>query len=152
MDKVLNPQGRRVFLSRPRPRTILILALASITAWFLLFSGPGPQLQVRPHPHDDESVETVLPDVPASGSDSASDYFGNVEEPSKPKPKERPVWDIDIEELRNWQDPTDRENYDEVEPGYETDGISRDAGQIGNLQHEKDMRKMWRYVYKMTAK
>ena len=37
-------------------------------------------------------------------------------------------------------------------PGYETDGTVRDAGAVGRLQHEKDLRKMWRYAYKATAK
>jgi hypothetical protein len=60
-------------------------------------------------------------------------------------------WDMTIEELRKWKDPTDKENYDDVAPGYETDGQGRDSGTISRLQHEKDMRKMWRYAYKTTA-
>ncbi|KAL5086101.1 hypothetical protein Trisim1_009589 [Trichoderma cf. simile WF8] len=61
------------------------------------------------------------------------------------------AWDLTIEELRQWKDKGDKENYDDVAPGYETDGKGRDAGTISRLQHEKDMRKMWRYAYSTTA-
>lgn len=61
-------------------------------------------------------------------------------------------WDLTIEELRQWKDPSDKENYNDVAPGYETDGKGRDSGTISRLQHEKDMRKMWRYAYKTTAR
>ncbi|KAL7942177.1 hypothetical protein V8C42DRAFT_160077 [Trichoderma barbatum] len=60
-------------------------------------------------------------------------------------------WDLTIEELREWKDPSDKENYKDVAPGYETDGKGRDSGTVSRLQHEKDMRKMWRYAYKTTA-
>ncbi|UKZ46488.1 hypothetical protein TrVGV298_000692 [Trichoderma virens] len=61
------------------------------------------------------------------------------------------AWDLTIEELRQWKDEGDKENYDDVAPGYETDGKGRDSGTISRLQHEKDMRKMWRYAYRTTA-
>lgn len=61
-------------------------------------------------------------------------------------------WDLSIEDLRQWKDPSDKEDPNDVAPGYETDGKGRDAGTISRLQHEKDMRKMWRYAYKTTAK
>lgn len=61
-------------------------------------------------------------------------------------------WDLNIEDLRQWKDPDDKEDPNDVAPGYETDGKDRDSGSISRLQHEKDMRKMWRYAYKTTAK
>lgn len=61
-------------------------------------------------------------------------------------------WKVDINDLRKWSDPDDHEDPNDVEPGYETDGKVREAGSISRLQHEKDLRKMWRYAYKTTAK
>ncbi|KAL7799066.1 hypothetical protein V8C37DRAFT_366434 [Trichoderma ceciliae] len=60
-------------------------------------------------------------------------------------------WDLNIEDLRQWKDPDDKEDPNDVAPGYETDGKGRDSGTISRFQHEKDMRKMWRYAYKTTA-
>lgn len=132
MDKMLiAPPSRRSLLSRPRPRTILLLALATVTSYWLLFSGPSPDLRVVPyHPE---------------GGKGDVDYFSG-EDAGKDE------WEIDIEDLRNWRDPDDHEDPNDIEPGYETDGKDRDNGLIGKLQHEKDMRKMWRYAYKTTAK
>ncbi|KAL7936942.1 hypothetical protein V8C35DRAFT_211886 [Trichoderma chlorosporum] len=61
------------------------------------------------------------------------------------------AWDLSIQELRQWNDEDDKEDYDDVAPGYETDGKGRDSGTVSRLQHEKDMRKMWRYAYRTTA-
>lgn len=141
MDKMLNPQTRRSLMARPRPRTILIIALATITSYYLLFSGPSPQLHVVPYLHEN-------PEKPLSGGSntgSGGDYFA-------PEEDTKDAWEIDIEDLRHWRDPDDKEDPDDLEPGYETDGTDRDCGEIGKLQHEKDMRKMWRYAYKTTAK
>lgn len=122
-----------MFASRPRPRTILLIALASITTYFLLFSGPSPRFQVVPYLHDH------------SGS-SADPLAGSGSQDKKK------TWDIDIEDIRQWRDPDDNEDPDDIEPGYETDGEVREPGQISKTQHEKDLRKMWRYAYKMSAK
>lgn len=59
---------------------------------------------------------------------------------------------IKIENVGAWRDPTDPEDPKEVEPGHEFDGKSREPGELGRLQHEKDLRRIWRYVYKMTSK
>ena len=150
---MLNPQTRRTLMSRPRPRTILLIALATVTAYFLIFSGPSPQLHVVPYLHEKPETRPGTPGAEKplsgeSGSEDALSYFGGDND----KSDQTMDWDIDIEDLRNWRDPDDKEDPDDVEPGFERDGKERDNGQIGRLQHEKDMRKMWRYVYKTTAK
>jgi hypothetical protein len=66
-------------------------------------------------------------------------------------PEVKNKWDVDIEDIRDWKEADDREDYDDVEPGYETDGKDRDAGTISRLLAEKDMRKLWRYSYRITA-
>lgn len=128
-----------MLLSRPRPRTILVIALATVTAWYLLFSGPSPQLHVVPYPHEHTH----------SGSGK---HFTPSNAPTEGKSEVTHPWDIDIEELADWTDEGDDEDPNDVEPGYETDGQDREPGDISKLQHEKDMRKMWRYAYKVTAK
>ncbi|POR37609.1 Uncharacterized protein TPAR_02198 [Tolypocladium paradoxum] len=142
MDKVLNPQGRRALLSRPRPRIILLLALASVTTYFLLFSGPAPQLHIVPYLQE-------KPGSTGSGSPNEKPLTGggHQDEPTGT----RAEWDIDIEDLRSWSDPDDHEDTNDALPGYETDGTARGPGDVGRLQHEKDLRKMWRYAYKTTA-
>lgn len=139
---MLNPQGRRALLSLPRPRVMLLIALASVTTYFLIFSGPAPQLHIVPYPHEQPSSPGSVPpnEKPLTG--------GHHDEPTGTKAE----WDIDIEDLRYWSDPDDHENPDDALPGYETDGTHRSPGDVGRLQHEKDLRKMWRYAYKTTAK
>ena len=147
MEKMLKGQNRRVMAARPRPRTLLLLVFASITAWYILFSGPSTGIQVVPYLHDETPGRPAsVPAVQESTADSTKQTA-----PAAPKPpKQKPFWDVDIDQIRNWQDPTDMENYNDVEPGYELDGKDRDAGSIGRLQDEKDKRKMWRYVYGAT--
>ena len=170
---MLNPSSRRTVLSRPRPRTVLLVFLAFVTAYFLVFSGPTPNLHAVPYLHGDdnkqedpskgdtptnvhtndeviapkEPVEPVAPVEPVTPVESIA-----PSEPEQTIPKEKPVWDVEVESLSNWREDGDGENYDDAEPGYETDGKDREAGQIAGLRHEKDMRKLWRYGYKMTAK
>jgi hypothetical protein len=143
MEKMLSAQSRRALLSRPRPRILLIIALVTATACFLLFSGPAPEFRVIPYTSVDptNAGPPVAADPKPEGETS---YFDGEEAQREP-------WEIDIEDLRKWHDPDDKEDPNDVEPGYETDGTERDNGQIGKLQHEKDMRKMWRYAYKTTA-
>jgi hypothetical protein len=143
MEKMLTAQSRRALLSRPRPRILLIIALVTATACFLLFSGPAHEFRVIPYTSVDPT-NTGPPAAPVAAEGETSYFDGEGDE--------REPWEIDIEDLRKWRDPDDKEDPTDVEPGYETDGTERDNGQIGKLQHEKDMRKMWRYAYKTTAK
>ncbi|KAK2592679.1 hypothetical protein QQS21_009609 [Conoideocrella luteorostrata] len=153
MEKMLHPQGRRVLTSRPRPRSLLILALAVLTTYFMVFSGPSPSLHIVPF---NKGKPNWSGSVGSNGQQN-----GNFEDVSlHPDPghhHEEPTgtragWEIDIEDLTYWHDPDDPETNDDVLPGYETDGTPRGAGEVSKLQHEKDLRKMWRYAYKTTAK
>ncbi|PHH59827.1 hypothetical protein CDD81_2463 [Ophiocordyceps australis] len=146
---MLNPQSRRGMLSRPRPRIIVFVILASITSYFLLFSGHAPKVHIVPYLHDKTIANKGSPpadEKPLTGGPDASD-----DRPPKPPGPTSADWDIDIEDLRYWSDPDDKEDPNDALPGYETDGTPRGPGDVGRLQHEKDMRKMWRYVYKTTA-
>jgi hypothetical protein len=146
---LLGAPGRRILTSRPRTRTLIFFTLAAITTYYLLFSEPTPQLCVVPY-----QPETPVAKAPAAGS---------AEPPGRPqsvlagaKNPDRATLDsylnIKIEDVGNWRDPTDPEDPKEVEPGHEFDGKSREPGELGRLQHEKDLRRIWRYVYKMTSK
>jgi hypothetical protein len=121
-----------------RPRTILLIALATITTYFLVFAGPSHRFQVVPYMHDRTS----------SGADTKSPAPGSSHEHSHIKNS----WDFSIDDIKGWTDPDDKEDPNDIEPGYETDGVEREPGEISKTQHEKDLRKMWRYAYKMTAK
>lgn len=148
--------------SRPRPRSIFFIILAAITTYFLVFNGPSPRLHIVPYkqggsadqgqtsengadeqpkplpfPTDDDEVILLRPDP------------GHHHEEPTGTPA---TWEIDIEDLANWHDKTDSEKDDDVLPGHETDGTPRDPGDVMKLQHEKDLRKLWRYAYKTTAK
>ncbi|GJN79165.1 hypothetical protein PLIIFM63780_002678 [Purpureocillium lilacinum] len=145
MDKMLHPQPRRSLLGRPRPRIVLLVVLAAVTTWFLLFSGPAPQLHIVPYLHDQTGAKGATnPEKPVSENMPADPHHG---EPTGTKAE----WDIDIEDLRSWSDPDDHEDPNDTLPGFETDGTPRSPGDVGRLQHEKDLRKMWRYAYKTTA-
>jgi hypothetical protein len=118
---------------------------------------------------DDGSLQDGKPstDVKQHEDESPKEEEKEPAEPEKEK-EEKPLnmdidtynkelemlesWDLNIEDLRQWKDPADKEDPNDVAPGYETDGKDRDSGTISRLQHEKDMRKMWRYAYKTTAK
>ncbi|PTB39039.1 hypothetical protein M441DRAFT_29331 [Trichoderma asperellum CBS 433.97] len=117
---------------------------------------------------DDGSIQNGKPstDEKQHGDQSPKEEEKQPLEPEKEK-EEKPLnmdietynkelemlesWDLNIEDLRQWKDPDDKEDPNDVAPGYETDGKDRDSGTISRLQHEKDMRKMWRYAYKTTA-
>lgn len=134
MEKMLSPQGRRLCLARPRPRTMLLAAIAAVTTYILVFNGPSNRFQVVPYLHEANGGGNV------AGTDPT--------DPSRMKD----TWDFSIEDIKGWRDPDDREDPKDIEPGYETDGQVREPGQISKTQHEKDLRTMWRYAYKMTAK
>jgi hypothetical protein len=140
---MLGPPGRRMLTSRPRTRTLIFLVLAAITTYYILFSEPAPAPRVVPH-HPETHVE---PPVPGGRPQTV---LAGAKNP------DRAVLDsylnIKIQDVGEWRDPTDPEDPKEVEPGHEFDGKSREPGELGRLQHEKDLRRIWRYVYKMTAK
>ncbi|PTB69771.1 hypothetical protein BBK36DRAFT_1188433 [Trichoderma citrinoviride] len=138
---MLSPHARR-----PRVRFILLIIFASVTSYYLLFSGPTPRFNLVPY--QSEAPETKGDQALPSG---APEPLNMDLETYNKEVEMLESWDMTIEELRKWKDPTDKENYDDVAPGYETDGQGRDSGTISRLQHEKDMRKMWRYAYKTTA-
>ncbi|KAF4584129.1 major facilitator superfamily transporter [Ophiocordyceps camponoti-floridani] len=132
MGKMLNPPGRRKLMPLPRPRIIFLLALAAATSYLVLFSRHAPHVHMVPY----------LRDPPApSPSPSRPDELSET----------KAEWHVEIDDLRYWRDPTDGENPDDVLPGYETDGKHREPGDVGRLQHEKNLRKMWRYLYMTTA-
>lgn len=119
---------------------------------------------------DDGSIQDGKPSTDEKQHEDESPKEEEKEplEPEQEKEEEKPLnmdidtynkelemlesWDLNIEDLRQWKDPDDKEDPKDVAPGYETDGKDRDSGTISRLQHEKDMRKMWRYAYKTTAK
>ncbi|EXV01429.1 DUF3405 domain protein [Metarhizium robertsii] len=159
---MLNPQGRRTMLSRLRPRSVFIIIMAALSLYFLVFSGPSPRLHIVPYTkggntvkqgsakdtknnqHDEKPLSSPRPEDVALKPDPGHHH----EEPTGT----RAGWEIDIDDLTYWSDPDDPETNDDVLPGYETDGTHREAGDVARLQHEKDLRKMWRYAYKTTAK
>ncbi|RCI08972.1 hypothetical protein L249_5037 [Ophiocordyceps polyrhachis-furcata BCC 54312] len=141
MGKMLNPPGRRKLGLLPRPRTILLLAVAAATSYLILFSGHAPRVHIVPYLRD------TPPSSPSSSSSSSSPTSSHSDELSATKAE----WHVEIDDLRYWRDPDDPENPDDVLPGYETDGKHREPGDVGRLQHEKNLRKMWRYLYKTTA-
>ncbi|KAF4125711.1 Protein of unknown function (DUF3405) [Geosmithia morbida] len=124
--------------SSRRSRSILLLVLASVTAYYLIFSGPTPSLHVIPY-------------VNSGGGDSPDQAQpGSGEQVAlKDRPNNSP-WNIDISEIDGWQDPDDNEDPNDVEPGEELDGTWRDPGAIARLKKEKDSRRLWRYLYKVT--
>lgn len=143
-EKVLpGPPSRRMLTSRPRSRTLIFLLLAAITTYYLIFSDPSPQLRAVPY-----QPEPPTPDL--------------SEQPGKPQKvlggatnPDRAILDsylnVNIKDVGDWRDPTDPEDPNEVEPGHEFDGKSREPGELGRLQHEKDLRRIWRFVYSKTA-
>lgn len=156
---MLHPQGRRTLMSRPRPRSLFVIILAALTVYFLVFSGPSPRLHIVPYTKGGTEKQAPAPGnkegqqnakAPAKPEDNAlkPDPGHHHEEPTGT----RAGWEIDIEDLTYWTDPNDKETNDDVLPGYETDGTPRGAGDVARLQHEKDLRKMWRYAYKTTSK
>lgn len=130
---LLNNSGRRsrrLLAMLGRPRAMLALALVVVTAYYWFSSGPA------------ETVQVVKQKPPAENG-RLSLQTGS---------KKMPYWDIQASDLQNWRDPDDSEDPKDVVRGYEQDGRARDEGSVSRLQKEKDMRKIWRYVYKATAK
>lgn len=144
-EKMLGAPGRRMLTSRPRTRTLIFLVLAAITTYYLLFSEPSPQLRVVPY-----QPETPVDASSPSGGGRPQTVLAGATNPDRATLDS--YLNIKIEDVGDWRDPTDPEDPKEVEPGHEFDGKSREPGELGRLQHEKDLRRIWRYVYKMTSK
>lgn len=144
-------------MSRPRPRSLFIIALALTTTYFLVLSGPPSRLHIVPYKNGDSANQGSAFTGTAGKQNEkplASDTIGNSDPGHNHDGPTgtRADWEIDIEDLVNWRDPDDPETNDDVLPGHETDGTPREPPDVARLQHEKDLRKMWRYAYKTTAK
>ncbi|KPM46221.1 hypothetical protein AK830_g366 [Neonectria ditissima] len=124
--------GRRMFGTKLRPKSVFLIVVAMLSAYYLLFSGSGSQ---------------VVPYNPQPGSQQSTHADDNTQGVA---PRKEP-WELTADEIKDWRDPTDNEDPNDVELGYETDGKERGFGSIGRLQHEKDMRKEWRHAYAVTA-
>ncbi|QUC16051.1 uncharacterized protein UV8b_00292 [Ustilaginoidea virens] len=149
---MLHPHARRTLISRPRPRSLLIIILAVVTTYSLVLNGSTHRLHIVPFNKAQQlsSASTgqqkeLLPGENGGASDT--DPGHHHDEPTGT----RADWQIDVEDLVSWHDPDDHETQDDVLPGHETDGTPREPGDVARLQHEKDLRKMWRYAYKTTA-
>lgn len=166
---------RSSLLSSPKPRLFLVIALLIISFCYLLSTGAPHDLRVVPYTHEEQnnapSLEDQLPidgnfeeetigdedsafagqgeNSQVSADDATSESSANNTSGSKQPVK--PYWDVEISDIQNWDDPDDDEDPNNVEPGYEQDGQQRGAGPTSNLQDEKDKRKLWRYLYRMTA-
>ncbi|KAF4460080.1 hypothetical protein FALBO_13148 [Fusarium albosuccineum] len=139
--KKWHPHGRRMFGAKPRPRPVVIIVFAMVSAYYLLFSGPGPHVQVVPY----------NPKSQPGNANSANPQANQQTDDSQYSSIQRELWELTAQDLKDWWDPTDGEDPNDVEPGYETDGKDRGFGDLGKLQHEKDMRKEWRHAYSVTS-
>lgn len=144
--KKWHPQSRRLFGAKLRPRSMLIIVFAMLAAYYILFA-PGTSIQVVP---SNSQGSVPPPAVPGSegnakpnGESDAEDQYSSIH---------RELWELTAEDLKDWRDPTDGEDPNDIEPGFETDGKDRGFGDLGKLQHEKDMRKEWRHAYSVTSK
>ncbi|KAG6020222.1 hypothetical protein E4U41_002916 [Claviceps citrina] len=161
MGKMLHPSRRRAMFSRPRPRSFFIIVLAAITTYLMVFGGPSPRLHIVPYKQGD-SLDQGAPSAGIAGHSQEQPLTGEKdqgvrlttdpghhhEEPTGTQAN----WEIDIEDLSQWNE---KDHFDDnLEPlaGFETDGTQREPGEVVRLQHEKDLRKIWRYAYKTTAK
>lgn len=165
MEKMIQAPMRPGLLSSPKPRLFLVIVLLTITAYYLYSAGPPPQLHiVTPSPsepnnvqEDQSSAEKLLVNTaPAEdegvqsfldheATDDASNSTSDSHEPAKP------YWEVEISDIENWQDPDDDEDPNNIEPGSANDGQDRDYGAVSRLKEEKDKRKLWRYLYRMTS-
>jgi hypothetical protein len=138
--KKWHPQSRRLFGAKLRPRSMIIIVFAMLAAYYLLFA-PSTSIQVVPS----NSKGSVSPPPPVTGNreSNTEDQYGAIH---------RELWELTAEDLKDWHDPTDGEDPNDIEPGFETDGKDRGFGDLGKLQHEKDMRKEWRHAYSVTSK
>lgn len=130
------PARNLLSFARPRPRNVILVTLSVLVTYFLVFSGPAPDLHGVPY-----LGETPVKQGTGNraGTDKGDDFAKN-----------KHLYDVDISEIQDWRDVTDGEDPNNVHPGYEGDGVTDGAGEISNTQHEKDLRKLWRYAYWKT--
>jgi hypothetical protein len=144
--KKWHPQSRRLFGAKLRPRSMIIIVFAMLAAYYLLFS---PTTTIPVPSNSPGAVQEPPPPVEHGGNSQpqgegeVEDQYGSIH---------RQLWELTAEDLKDWRDPTDGEDPRDVEPGFETDGKERGFGDLGKLQHEKDMRKEWRHAYSVTSK
>lgn len=135
-----------------RPRSVAFVLFILASAYYLLFSDSGPRVQVVPyHSQNKQSQQSTREKTP---NEQPKQEPQGQPEPQSPNPDaqvRKEVWELTAEDLKDWTDPTDGEDVNDVELGYETDGKDRGFGDLGKLQREKDMRKEWRHAYSATA-
>lgn len=129
-----------MFGAKLRPRSMIIIVFAMLAAYYLLFA-PSTSIQVVPS--NSKGPASPPPPVTGNGEPDTEDQYGAIH---------RELWELTAEDLKDWHDPTDGEDPNDIEPGFETDGKERGFGDLGKLQHEKDMRKEWRHAYSVTSK
>ncbi|CAF3445864.1 unnamed protein product [Fusarium graminearum] len=144
--KKWHPQSRRLFGAKLRPRSMIVIVFAMLAAYYLLFS---PTATIPVPSTSPGSVQEQQPPVVEHGGNSQPQGEGEVED--QYGSIHRQLWELTAEDLRDWRDPTDGEDPRDIEPGFETDGKERGFGDLGKLQHEKDMRKEWRHAYSVTS-
>ncbi|KAF5591323.1 major facilitator superfamily transporter [Fusarium pseudoanthophilum] len=137
--KKWHPQSRRLFGAKLRPRSMIIIVFAMLAAYYLLFA-PSTSIQVVPS--NPNVPASPPPPVTGNGEPDTEDQYGAIH---------RELWELTAQDLKDWHDPTDGEDPNDIEPGFETDGKERGFGDLGKLQHEKDMRKEWRHAYSVTS-
>ncbi|KAI5462544.1 hypothetical protein BGZ63DRAFT_403759 [Mariannaea sp. PMI_226] len=132
------PQQFRARLRRPR--SVFLLLVAMLAAYYLIFNRSNTQARVQ-----------VVPYYPHQGlhQSAGNSIFEQGGTHDSGLPKE--PWDLTAAEIKDWKDPTDREDPNDIELGYETDGKERGFGDLAKLQREKDMRKEWRHAYAVSA-
>lgn len=115
---------------------MFLIVIAMLSAYYILFSGSG------------SNAPAVPPYFP--GGSKGHPLEGQNDGQSPQNRKE--LWELTAEHLEDWDDPTDGEDPNDIELGYELDGKERGFGALARLQHEKDMRKEWRHAYAVTEK
>jgi hypothetical protein len=124
---------------------MIIIVFAMLAAYYLLFS-PA----TMPVPSNSQgAAQAPPPSIIEQGGNSQPKEEGDEDEYGA---IHRQLWELTAQDLKDWRDPTDGEDPNDIEPGFETDGKERGFGDLGKLQHEKDMRKEWRHAYSVTSK
>ncbi|KAH7011783.1 hypothetical protein EDB80DRAFT_401080 [Ilyonectria destructans] len=126
--------GRHLFSGKLRPKSTFLIVIAMLSAYYILFSGSG------------SNAPAVPPYFPGGSKGHPLDGQNGGQSPQNRKE----LWELTAEHLEDWDDPTDEEDPNDIELGYELDGKERGFGALARLQHEKDMRKEWRHAYAVT--
>lgn len=121
-----------------KPR-ILFFAVALTLATCFVFLTRSPELRIVPYIRDGQRP-------------SIFGLFGGNGDVQQKADIAVSYWELKASDISDWKDPDDREDPNDVEPGYSRDGKGRSADETSRLQEEKDKRKIWRYIYSATAK